>query len=468
MSNTKLVAAVKLLGYITCSSLDKLKPEKLFFILALIFGLAFTFITPPYMAPDENRHFFRAYSISEGKLFASTASLPNNLWWPHVITGDLRSHPERKIKPSDLLGIWNIPLQPDYKISMVFTATSSYGLVAYGPQTAGILLGRLLGFNPLPLTYLARLFNLLFWIFLITAAIRIAPTLKWVLLLLALTPMGLFQAASVSADAMTNGFSFFTIASLLYLAKGAVETIRAKQMVFLTVLLILLAMTKLPYILLALLYFLIPPRKFSTTKRYLIFTLVLFILLAAVSAIGPLSSRFDPDSLRSQNTQTNSGMQIDLIIKHPFNFLRVVIRSFGLYFGDLFLTYIGRLGWLDTVLPLFIYITYPILALFSVLVDHEEGIKFKLWERLLSAVIPGLIYFFIAAIMYIFFLHYKTPTIEGIQGRYFIPAVPLLALLFYNQRIHLPRWVIGIIILVGICIILTTTTFTLVGRYYTL
>jgi uncharacterized membrane protein len=33
------------------------------------------------------------------------------------------------------------------------------------------------------------------------------------------------------------------------------------------------------------------------------------------------------------------------------------------------------------------------------------------------------------------------PVAEGVQGRYFIPAVPLFLLLFYNRRLHLARYV---------------------------
>src|ERR1700685_264893 len=42
------------------------EPQRVFPILALVFGLSLSFLTAPFQAPDEPAHFFRAYQISEG------------------------------------------------------------------------------------------------------------------------------------------------------------------------------------------------------------------------------------------------------------------------------------------------------------------------------------------------------------------------------------------------------------------
>src|SRR5262249_42115083 len=43
-------------------------PERVFVGIALGFGLAFVFITPPNMVPDEPDHFRRTYQLSTGQL----------------------------------------------------------------------------------------------------------------------------------------------------------------------------------------------------------------------------------------------------------------------------------------------------------------------------------------------------------------------------------------------------------------
>ena len=40
-------------------------PERIFIFVGLLFGLLFLIVTPPFQAPDEPAHFFRAYEISD-------------------------------------------------------------------------------------------------------------------------------------------------------------------------------------------------------------------------------------------------------------------------------------------------------------------------------------------------------------------------------------------------------------------
>jgi len=42
-----------------------LHPERIFIFVGLLFGLLFLIVTPPFQAPDEPAHFFRAYEISD-------------------------------------------------------------------------------------------------------------------------------------------------------------------------------------------------------------------------------------------------------------------------------------------------------------------------------------------------------------------------------------------------------------------
>jgi hypothetical protein len=44
----------------------KNKPQILFAILFLLFGLLYVFLTPPIYVADESAHFYRTYQVSEG------------------------------------------------------------------------------------------------------------------------------------------------------------------------------------------------------------------------------------------------------------------------------------------------------------------------------------------------------------------------------------------------------------------
>jgi len=45
------------------------KAQRLFLITALVFGLLYIFIVPPFQVPDEGHHLYRAYHIAEGHGF---------------------------------------------------------------------------------------------------------------------------------------------------------------------------------------------------------------------------------------------------------------------------------------------------------------------------------------------------------------------------------------------------------------
>ncbi|MBL4577677.1 MAG: DUF2142 domain-containing protein, partial [Flavobacteriales bacterium] len=44
------------------------QPHHVFLVLALIYGLSFLIVTPPFQVPDERNHFLKAYQISTGQL----------------------------------------------------------------------------------------------------------------------------------------------------------------------------------------------------------------------------------------------------------------------------------------------------------------------------------------------------------------------------------------------------------------
>src|SRR4030095_2970885 len=191
---------------------DYLNPEKTFFFLSLIFGFLFLTLTPPFQVPDENVHFFRAYQFSEGNLFGGI--LPKSLTITTSKFEYLPFHPERKVKPEVIFSLLRLPLESHVKSDYFRNNLSP---IAYLPQVIGIELGRIFDLSPLLLMYFGRTVNLFVWIFLIFTAIKTTPIFKWLFCLLALSPMALFQAASLSKDSFTIGASFLVIAlSLQY------------------------------------------------------------------------------------------------------------------------------------------------------------------------------------------------------------------------------------------------------------
>src|SRR5262245_30627395 len=81
-------------------------PEHVFAGLVLLFGLVFAFGLPPCQAPDEVSHFYRAYQVSEGRLFPvmvgewGGGDLPANIVQVASTFAHLAFHGENQATPA--------------------------------------------------------------------------------------------------------------------------------------------------------------------------------------------------------------------------------------------------------------------------------------------------------------------------------------------------------------------------------
>jgi uncharacterized membrane protein len=141
-------------------------------------------------------------------------------------------------------------------------------------------------------------------------------------------------------------------------------------------------------------------------------------------------------------------------------------KTLNLYHRFYLETYIGRLGWLDTGLPYGLLLFYAIALLILARLDYKPEIHFGLWRKFLSLTIFLGIF---SALFFVFWLTW-TPAgsgqIEGIQGRYFIPIVPLLLLILYNDRKKVSNAGLQWWAPVSMAIVLLMTGVVLLSRYY--
>src|ERR1035441_9256429 len=78
-----------------------LRPHSVFLLLAVLFGLAVLVANPPYQAPDENDHYWRAYQLSEGGVVGrkqgnnAGGDLPALVYW-HTDMGEMPFHTDVK------------------------------------------------------------------------------------------------------------------------------------------------------------------------------------------------------------------------------------------------------------------------------------------------------------------------------------------------------------------------------------
>jgi hypothetical protein len=296
----------------------------------------------------------------------------------------------------------------------------------------------------LPVFYLSRLANLLSYLFLTWLAIRLMPFGKWILLVLAASPMALFQAATLSPDAISNGIGFLFIAGCLRLAQ--IQEIQWKDAASLVLLISLLFLAKLNIASLILLPFLlIPPSQFVEKRLYvflLAVTLVLFLLeVGGWNLIA--STNFDALLL----TEANPQAQLFYILTHPFAFLQIVGKDLvtnGLSYAQGWINGYGYYYWT----PPFIVSVLYLLALAAVIVLDSTSEQMSRKFRVILLLVFAASYLATIVSLYLSFTPVGLDQVFGVQGRYFVPLVLPLALVLSSlvrsrtSKISSLRWMI--------------------------
>jgi uncharacterized membrane protein len=424
-----------------------LTAPQIFLPLAWILGSLYILITPPFQVPDEYMHFYRAYQVSEGRLTAYRVNQEIGGYLPRGIVelGDhlpsgLQRDPNYHLHPSDIWNLRTIPLDPDDRKFAIFGAVSWHSPMNYFPQATGIAIGRLFNLSPLYLLYVGRAGNLICWSILAFFAIRLIPILDWTLLLLALMPMSLAQAASLSADATVNGVCFLFVAFAARCALTTAEKMTPARTVILTILGAAVALAKTAYIPLTILFLLIPETKFTTRRRYWQF-FALFILVCLATTIAWSLCTFGTQSYIAPNVSPH--LQAINILHHPIEMLH---RDLGMLLSMPYLeSIIGTLGWADIRLWWPVAMLYWVALFASLFIGGWPNIRLTARQRFLLATAAAGCWLLVFTLVYLTFTPVGARSINGLQGRYLIPATAPFLLMFYPRpaprRLNAAPWI---------------------------
>jgi uncharacterized membrane protein len=260
----------------------------------------------------------------------------------------------------------------------------------------------------------------------------VTPVHRWVFLLLALAPMSMAQAASASADALTNGAAFLLVASIFEAAFSPATTIERSLRRAIAGLSLVVTLCKPAYGLLPVLVLLIPAAKFGSPRKFK--KAAASLLALCWGTLAAWSAAVSALAVPLQQGVSHSG-QLRLILTQPLRFLNAVRNMISSHFFDHLREFVGRLGWLDVALPFALVILYILVLIFAALADKTGGISVRARPKALGLAVVLVSAAAIVTTIYIVWNPVGAGGIEGVQGRYFIPFGPLLLLLFYNQKI---------------------------------
>lgn len=461
-----------------------IKPEYFFLAFAAPLGFLLVFLTPPLQAPDEQSHFFQSYSVSNLDFVWDKFEINNKVTYGPELPKSVfdasdqfmsqAGKPNVKITLSQYKQYISQPLNADdteYRKS-----GTSYTPLVYLPQAVGINIGKLFDASPIILIWLARIANLVVWLVVIFLAIRLFPVAKWALLALALNPVAVFLSASMSADVMNIALAFLFVSLIFATVKDKEKYISRKRLFVIFLVLVGLALTKPVSIIFGLLLFVLPWKKFKTKLKYILFAfLAIFIAASTTLAWNALVGEGTQASIQLQRPGegVDPPMQLRNVLTDPVDFIVLLVKNYVIvspgYYGDaVFNTFFGVFGWLDSSIPVWTIFLYIIGLIIAILYQFGRGASFSAKQKILFFIIfMGFVTANILA-MYLVYTPFDRQIIEGVQGRYFIPASILLLGIFTgrNKLLNLSEKKLIIILASIFIVIFTIMLLRLVMRYY--
>lgn len=408
----------------------RIKKEWLFAGLALVIGVALVFVNAPQVRYDEHAHFWRAYEIASGNIISRTTNeLPNSV--TDLFMREDNSYPNKEINYETIQEKIGAELNEDEKTPFAVGATGSLTPISYIPQVIGVLIGRVLQLSPMIILYLGRLTNLLAYIALVFMAIKIMPSEKWklIIMMIALFPMSMNLAATVSPDTVILGTTLLAISYAMHL-KFETKEITYKHIILLGILCMIPTVCKIVYFPLCLLVLLLPHEKFeSKTKRILSWVIIFAIVFIPYLVLNRIVSLGDYEIA----IRTNMTEQILFTLSSiPRDFI-TLINTIYVEFSDYFFEMIG--GW-NTIQILSIVLFIMLLIAMYKTEENEKKLTFTKTDKVICWTIFIIEVLGVVAAMYLGWTQAQQTVVEGVQGRYFLPIIPLICILLSKNKLE--------------------------------
>lgn len=407
-----------------------------------VFGLSLMFIVPPLWGFDETSHFVRVYQTSQGVFISDKSkenfggSMPQNYnEVSRYATADIG-----EAKDPNTFTRQDVNDNEEYKalLARPFSQTQEQAInpAGYSPLTYPlsevlVLLARLLDLNMNTTLLLARLGNLTIYAVLAYGAVRILSGLKsrWLFFAIAISPVMLMQAATLSADSAVNGLSLVFM-SILVLACVQPERMKRRHYITLALCTIWMPLVKINYVFLSAAIILIPSQLFTSRIKeflYKFVTLCIGGLLGVIWTILISVTTTSGTSPRSDGLAINPSEQINYLLGHPFNFAFSIAKSF-IHHGDTYIRELfGVMGWNYVMTPLALVGMTIVAVVVAAMYAREELVRVS--SRVICSVIVlcalGIATIFAA--LYVGFTPVAQGVVDGVQGRYILPFLaPLL------------------------------------------
>lgn len=420
------------------------KPENVYLVLAITFGVIAAIVIPPMAVADEIAHYINALKVSHGQFLPSVKNGETGIFMSYIEAQFLDYHSidvmSPKMKLSDIFMFSSGSNAPT-----LFYESDMVGInpFAYLVSGVGLAIVRFLFpfFNAHICFIFARFCNLAVAVIITRHAIKVTPVLKNTMLMLALMPMTLHQIASLSYDALLIpvAFLFFAYVMKIVYEKCGDYKITINDIAILCFCCAVLFGIKFVYGAMAVVLFAIPKRKVGSWKKYFILGGIILLLIAVFYYLPTKMTSLVTSPFSNKNPLSAENRRI--FYSDVFHMVPRILKDTTLLFLRIWRTqFFGSLGWLTLRFPFAFEAVFYIILAVVFLTDVCRAGGISVLARFLSAAAFSLV--FAGAILGIYLRHnpsvgYVGGTIAyGVQGRYFIPSALFGLVVFSNSLLE--------------------------------
>ena len=379
-------------------------------------SIVFFLIVPLNDVPDEETHFLRSFEVSCGQLLSKHGEdngqneLGGN-YLPRALHDF--NDPQAEINWNDVT-YYN------------FAGASLYSPTNYFPQALGMKIARIFTNNVSKIFYAGRVGAYLFFLFCCLLAIYWIPFGIRPFTIILLFPMTLQEGISLSADSITIGLSVLFFALVIRLASRS-QKIRKIDMALLLLISCLLALSKIVYIVLIFLIWLIPKEQFKNKAHYRITMIAIPIVAVIVNGMWLMISS---SYLTEFREGVAPGEQVRFVLMNIPTYINTIVRTVWMN-GSLWISSaIGSsLGWFVIPVNGLVWIGFFCAYTVELAATRVSGIWNDAKRKMIAAFVLLSGFGLICTSLYVQWTEVGYEWIEGIQGRYFIPLLPVFSLL---------------------------------------
>ncbi|MCR5592612.1 MAG: DUF2142 domain-containing protein [Saccharofermentans sp.] len=398
--------------------------EQYHYAFAYKYSNAMTFTDMPLLGHNENKTLIRMRP-SDAELLSSISNVPvyiTEVSYKNVIKNFNLIEPDNTYCEYDINDLANIGSFRHNNVPLAYIASG-----------AGIALGRTLHLGTMPTFYLGRIFNAALFILLVYLAIKIIPVGKETLFVISLFPMLLQLAASYSYDSIILGLMFLFTAKLISVFYSD-KKVTKKQLIAFAVLAVAIAISKYVYAPVILCLLVIPSDKIDVKKPKLLKGIVVACLaLCTITAVAVLQNSISVlDYLVPSYSTAEDQSVFNVIVSYIGMFAMTMIEIMDFYIRSL----VAYPGWYQIYVPTSIISAYYLLLIFSTVRNTGDKKYLSTGTKIWFAVFMGMSCILMTFPMAAKFTSLGSETIEGIQGRYFLPLVPLFCLGFRMKLVN--------------------------------